>query len=153
MPRIQLVCSDHRELPLTHHALAGERGALAASLSPRGIVLWRSCITAAHSAQVYSEGSNRESSISAASTAGTPSRIPFSRRCQPCKSHRQTLGPIPSPESNWCDQAARSLFPPIERTSLQLPTKTGHFKAVFQCFSRVRSTESSEFMERARREF
>jgi hypothetical protein len=54
-----------------------------------------------------------------------------------------------APESNWRDQAARSLFPPIERTSLQLPTKTGHFKAVFQCFSRVRSTESSEFMERA----
>jgi len=56
---------------------------------------------------------------------------------------------IRAPESNWRDQAARSLFPPIERTSLQLPTKTGHFKAVFQCFSRVRSTESSEFMERA----
>jgi hypothetical protein len=49
---------------------------------------------------------------------------------------------IRSPESNWRDQAARSLFPPIERTSLQLPTKTGHFKAVFQCFSRVRSTVS-----------
>jgi hypothetical protein len=32
--------------------LATERGALAASLSPRGIVLWRSCVTAAHSAQV-----------------------------------------------------------------------------------------------------
>jgi hypothetical protein len=42
-----------------------------------------------------------------------------------------------------------SLFPPIERTSLQLPTKTGHLKGVFQCFSRVRSTESSEYMERA----
>src|SRR5262249_14231544 len=39
--------------------------------------------------------------------------------------------------------------PPIERTSLQLPTKTGHFKAVFQCFSRVRSTESSGFLERS----
>ena len=54
-----------------------------------------------------------------------------------------------APESNWRDQAARSLFPPIERTSLQLPTKTADFKAVFQCFGRVRSTESSEFMERA----
>jgi len=47
------------------------------------------------------------------------------------------------------DQAASWLFPPIKRTSLQLPTKTDHFKAVFQCFSRVRSTEPSEFMERA----
>jgi len=72
----------------------------------------------------------------------------LARRQRQAESAYTTVA-IRSPESNWRDQAARSLFPPIERTSLQLPTKTGHFKAVFQCFSRVRSTESSEFMERA----
>ena len=67
------------------------------------------------------------------------------RPSKPFEPDRQAFGPIPFPESNWRDQAGRSLFPPIERTSLQLPTKTGHFKAAFQCFSR----ESSEFMEQA----
>ena len=52
-----------------------------------------------------------------------------------------------APESDWRGSSRRSLFPPID-DSLQLPTKTGNFKAVFQCFTRVRSTESSEFMER-----
>jgi|HubBroStandDraft_6_1064221.scaffolds.fasta_scaffold12103_4 hypothetical protein len=40
-------------------------------------------------------------------------------------------------------------FPPIRWANHQLPTKTGHSDGVFQRFSRVRSTESSEVMERA----
>jgi hypothetical protein len=78
----------------------------------------------------------------------SPDQIPFSLGCHP-KLYVWQYRACRAPESKWRDQAARSLFPPIERTSLQLPTKTGHFKAVFQCFSRVRSTESSEVMERA----
>jgi hypothetical protein len=44
---------------------------------------------------------------------------------------------------------ARGNFPPIDEASHQLPTKTRHPRGVFQRFSRVRSTESSEVMERA----
>jgi hypothetical protein len=42
-------------------------------------------------------------------------------------------------------------FPPIRRAYHQLPTKTGHLhlQGVFQRFSRVRSNESSEVVERA----
>jgi hypothetical protein len=43
----------------------------------------------------------------------------------------------------------RENFPPIRWAYHQLPTKTGHLQRVFQRFSRVRSTESSEVMERA----
>jgi hypothetical protein len=43
----------------------------------------------------------------------------------------------------------RENFPPIRWAYHQLPTKTGHLQGVFQRFSRVRSTESSEVMERA----
>ena len=40
-------------------------------------------------------------------------------------------------------------FPPIRWGYHQLPTKTGHLQSAFERFSRVRSNESSEAMERA----